>query len=264
MIAIAAIFRNEAPYLKEWIAFHRLVGVEKFYLFNNLSTDAFEKVLEPYRDLIELTDWPLEHTNILEWNEIQCLAYERALFKAKNKVRWLAILDVDEFLFSPSQEPLHEILRDYEEFGGLGVNWQAFGTSNLRLPQNGLVIEGLNLKFPEKTGTNHHIKSIVRPERVVSCDNPHFVYYQPGFHQVDTEKKAFEGRLSPSILLDRLRINHYTLRDEAYFRGQKIPRLQKWWHGTDIRDWEERYKQTAQHLDTTIHAYLPALKEVLA
>ena len=27
-LAIAAIFRNEAPYLREWIEFHRLVGVE--------------------------------------------------------------------------------------------------------------------------------------------------------------------------------------------------------------------------------------------
>ena len=38
-LAIAAIFRDEAPYLKEWIEFHRAVGVERFYLFDNLSTD---------------------------------------------------------------------------------------------------------------------------------------------------------------------------------------------------------------------------------
>lgn len=30
-LAVCAIFRDEAPYLAEWIEFHRLVGVEHFY-----------------------------------------------------------------------------------------------------------------------------------------------------------------------------------------------------------------------------------------
>jgi len=28
-LAIAAIFKDEAPYLKEWIEYHKLVGVER-------------------------------------------------------------------------------------------------------------------------------------------------------------------------------------------------------------------------------------------
>jgi hypothetical protein len=31
-LAITAIFQNEAPYLKEWIEFHLLMGAEHFYL----------------------------------------------------------------------------------------------------------------------------------------------------------------------------------------------------------------------------------------
>ena len=31
-VSIGAIFKNEALYLKEWIEFHRIVGVEHFYL----------------------------------------------------------------------------------------------------------------------------------------------------------------------------------------------------------------------------------------
>ena len=39
-LAICAVYRNEAPYLREWIEFHRLVGVERFFLYNNRSTDT--------------------------------------------------------------------------------------------------------------------------------------------------------------------------------------------------------------------------------
>jgi len=37
--AICAIFKNEAPYLREWVQFHRLQGFERFHLYNNESTD---------------------------------------------------------------------------------------------------------------------------------------------------------------------------------------------------------------------------------
>ena len=47
-LSIAAIYRNEAPYLREWIEFHKLVGVERFFLYNNESTDDHRAVLAPY------------------------------------------------------------------------------------------------------------------------------------------------------------------------------------------------------------------------
>ena len=34
-VAICAIFKNEEPYIKEWIEFHKIVGVDHFYLYNN-------------------------------------------------------------------------------------------------------------------------------------------------------------------------------------------------------------------------------------
>ena len=46
-LVACAIFRDEAPYLAEWIAFHRLVGVEHFFLYDNGSTDDPRAVLDP-------------------------------------------------------------------------------------------------------------------------------------------------------------------------------------------------------------------------
>ena len=55
-VSIGAIFKNEALYLKEWIEFHRIVGVEHFYLYNNNSDDNYREVLEPYikRNIVTL------------------------------------------------------------------------------------------------------------------------------------------------------------------------------------------------------------------
>ena len=35
-LAICAIFKNEGKFLKEWLNYYLLAGVEHFYLYNNL------------------------------------------------------------------------------------------------------------------------------------------------------------------------------------------------------------------------------------
>ena len=56
-IAMVSISKNEAPYIKEWIEFHKLVGFTKFYFYDNESDDKTVEVLKPYIDsgLVEYT-----------------------------------------------------------------------------------------------------------------------------------------------------------------------------------------------------------------
>jgi hypothetical protein len=256
-LAVTAIFQNEARFLKEWIDFHLLMGARFFYLFDHFSEDAPEKVLKPYISdgSVKLVSWPILYSNVYEWTELQCLAYERALHWAANKTKWLALLDVDEFLFSPSGDLLG-ILDEYEAFGGVAVNWQVFGTSNVaRIPKGKKMTDLLYLKAIEDQSTNLHVKSIVRPERVKGCDNAHSMTYLPGYFQVNTKKECVEGALSKSVLIDQMRINHYTLRDERYLKEQKLPRLKKWWGQTD-EEWAEKHTQLNQVVDLTIQSLI--------
>ena len=65
-LAVCAIYRDEGPYLREWVEFHRLAGVERFYLYDNGSTDEHEEVLRPYVEegLVELNPWPIHPAQI--------------------------------------------------------------------------------------------------------------------------------------------------------------------------------------------------------
>lgn len=40
-ISLCLIFNNEAPFLKEWLDYHIVVGIDHFYLYNNNSTDNY-------------------------------------------------------------------------------------------------------------------------------------------------------------------------------------------------------------------------------
>ena len=54
-IAVACIIKNEGPYLKEWLEYHKLIGVEHFYVYDNESTDDTKDILKPYIDSGEVT-----------------------------------------------------------------------------------------------------------------------------------------------------------------------------------------------------------------
>ncbi|MBQ3442569.1 MAG: glycosyltransferase family 92 protein [Selenomonadaceae bacterium] len=47
-LAVVAIFKDEARYLREWLDYHLAAGVEHFYLYNNDSSDDYATVLAPY------------------------------------------------------------------------------------------------------------------------------------------------------------------------------------------------------------------------
>ena len=73
-LAVCAIFREEAPFLDEWIAFHVGVGATHFYLYNNFSTDNYKQVLEPWiaRGTVTLIDWPRPVGQLLRIVTVSC------------------------------------------------------------------------------------------------------------------------------------------------------------------------------------------------
>ena len=91
-VSICAIFRNEAPYLKEWIEFHKIVGIEHFYIYNNFSDDNYKEVLRPYMEdgTVDLIEWPYEQG--------QMKGYQDCLTKYSVETKWIGFIDLDEFV----------------------------------------------------------------------------------------------------------------------------------------------------------------------
>ena len=58
-LTACTIYRDDAAYLAEWIEFHRLVGVERFFLYDNGSTDHHREVLAGYvaEGLVTVQEW---------------------------------------------------------------------------------------------------------------------------------------------------------------------------------------------------------------
>lgn len=263
-LSACAIFQDEAPYLKEWIEFHKLMGVQHFYLYNHRSSDRFQEVLKPYiqSGLVELKDKQKVANQVKIFNRLQCQCYTECLKEAKGVSKWVAFIDIDEFLFPIQKQTVPQVLATFEEFGGVSVNWHIFGTSNLKkISPDQLLIEQLTRCSKKSFTLNRYMKCIVRPERASHFLNPHHPVYQKGYYQVNTDKIASEGPFFSSyIQTNQLCINHYWTRDEDFFFHTKIPR-QKRWGGKPIA--QDILKKLNEENDEAILRFVPALKKVL-
>lgn len=234
------VFKNEAPYLEEWLAFCLLEGVEHVLLYDNGSTDNPGGVLQPWIDagFVELFDWPLH------WkNGAQTKAFQNALTKLRGRSRWTAFIDIDEYLFSPTGNSVADVLRQYEDHAGVIVNWQCYGTSGHKTRPKGLTIESYTKRARTTWARNRRVKTIVDPSLAVAPQSAHLFKVQEGhtlvtddFQPISVIRKAngrrrlrhlaallpylpFDpySKTEPSIAhvsVTNLRINHYVTRSE--------------------------------------------------
>jgi len=129
-LSVAAIFKNESRILKEWIEHYFLHGVEHIYLINDHSTDDFLAVLSPYLQEEKITLF--QHTE--EWSHYpgrQKDMYNHfflPVVKAR-ETKWLIMVDVDEYLWSPMSMDLKWTLRNAEHLGQIQVRSIYFGSN---------------------------------------------------------------------------------------------------------------------------------------
>lgn len=164
-LAIAVIIKNEAPYILEWIEYHRLIGVSRFYVYDNDSTDNIENILKSYIDsgVVVLTK--------IHGTGQQLIAYNDAVKKSKNEVQWLAVLDADEFIQNLTDDSLLDILRKRRQVAML-IGWMIFGSNNQTEKQKGLVIERFTRHAREDFIADY--KMILNPRKVLRWRSPHY------------------------------------------------------------------------------------------
>ena len=267
-LSICAIFQDEAPYFREWIEFHKLQGVRHFYLYNNNSEDHYLEVLQPYiaSGEVTLTDWPYTHEygDHDRWIQIQTGAYMDCIKKYGTKTKWLAAIDIDEFLFCPNGEKLPEFLKKYKSFGGLCVNWIKFGTSNLEdiLPGFCLIECLIQCSIPDHN-ENLFVKSIVQPSAVKACPSPHYFAYKKHKYAVDVNGQKINGMYSKHPWTDKIRINHYWTRTIKYFLEKKIGGRRERRPQFTIERILKMAESYNQIVDTAILRYVEPLREAL-
>ena len=214
-LAICAIAKNEGPYFKEWIDWHKKLGVEKFYIYDNESSDNTKAILAPYIEagIVEYTFFP--------GKKQQLPAYDDCLDKHRLEARWMAVIDLDEFIVPVKDETIPGFLKRFEDFPAVEINWLIYGSGGAREKEAGRVMERFkHHSFPDHA-LNRHVKSIVDPRRVFCFIGCHEAARLSG-RTVDSHghpvKRHFRNREPQQ---DVIRINHYAVKSYEEFLAKR-------------------------------------------
>ena len=212
-LSICSIFNREDDYLVEWVEFHLKQGVEHFYLYDNGCQSSSYELLLPYIEQQQITyiRWPDDKA--VEYQcSVQKSAYYHCLKNYKQNSKWIAFIDLDEFLYSTcKEENLVKILNCFNDItiGHIQVERYNFGNSGHLSKPNGGVISNYTMR--EKESTN--IKSIVNTSLVNTTLIPKSVHY---FTSVIPKGISLSAKIFPLPF----KINHYLTKSTQEYRAR--------------------------------------------
>ncbi len=261
-LSIVAILKNEGHYLKEWLDYHLLAGVDHFYLYDNESPDNQAEVAAPYVEagLVDYFSLP--------GPKKQLVAYKTAINKFKFQSRYMAFVDGDEFIYPKSNrsisEVLDEILSQDKNAAGVFINWQIFGSNGQeKADYSRGVLERFTRRAPRDEGRNHIGKTIANPRKIEKYAHPHYPVYFDGAYSINESGGVVEKFSNKPVTADKIALHHYYLKSKE--EAEKKFNVFSPCNGRDKREIKDRRMVTEdrnEEFDDSILAYRDARAKV--
>jgi hypothetical protein len=206
-LSVGAVFRNESDSIQEWIEHYLFHGAEHFYLINDDSTDNSVEVLQPYVDAGIVT---LFQSTWGRYLGRQRDVYTHYILPHLSETKWLLMVDLDEYMWSPMDVNLCEILAHCGHLGQIQVRDTLFG-SNGHIEQP----RGIVQNFTRCTTKRQCLKYFVNSEYEFTYLNVHHATFANKANEID--KFIILGD-------EYLILNHYSCQSRNFWRDVKCTR----------------------------------------
>ena len=229
---IVGCMKNEAPYIVEWVAYHRAIGIDNFLIYTNGCEDGTSEILDRLQEL-----GVLQHRNNDNWkgNSPQQHALNKALKEPViRNAEWIIHIDVDEFMnIRCGNGTLDDFFAHAPEATNVAMTWRLFGNNGVKALSDDFVIDQFDACAPKYCPKPHTVwgfKTMFRnigAYAKMSCHRPNKlseafrdrVVWVNGSGQDMTAEAAERGwrNSTKSIGYDLLQLNHYALRSAESF-----------------------------------------------
>jgi hypothetical protein len=156
MIVVCAVFQDAGPGILEWIAFHRLVGVDRFVLYDLGSRDGTAALVARSRFCHQAT--------VIDWtrNDGRAAAYADFVANHANRFTWAAMIALDEFIHPLDADTIRSSLPRYDGFSGVMLRRLTFVTSGQQIRPGQLVIGNYTTRLPGNAPLNGAAPTLLR------------------------------------------------------------------------------------------------------
>ena len=129
-IAICAIVKNENLYIREWVEYHKSIGISAIHLYDNNNIEHIEDVIGDYirNKYVTLHDVRGKEKGLVydsEFINLQPHCYIEFYNEYSENFDWICFIDVDEFIIiNDIQEFLS--LSKFDNFDVILASWKTF------------------------------------------------------------------------------------------------------------------------------------------
>ena len=277
-ITAVTCVKNEGPFVVEWIAFNRVIGVTDFLFYSNDCTDATDRILDRLEELGVVTHLP----NPAQGRNFQMEALKDA--RTQPVVRaadWVWIADVDEFLnIRVGDGTIPELIGACGNPAAISIPFQFFANGGVEIFEDRPVIEQFTRSHNPDiwcAETAQEVKTLIRRDFPVQYYGAHRPFVKDGIapenrpRWTDGSGRAVPEKFVEAANTRRIRkipakgardfatLNHYALRSlDSYLVKNDRGDVNRAGRAFDDTYWRERNDPAWE--DTSIQRHLPALR----
>ncbi|WP_299965052.1 glycosyltransferase family 2 protein [uncultured Roseobacter sp.] len=152
---IVTCMKNEGPFILEWLAHHRAIGVDDFLIYTNDCTDGTDRLLDllQERGIVTHRDNPYRGTGMKPQHAALQAAADEPLVHA---VDWMICIDVDEFInIHVGAGRLEDLFDAVPDANMISMTWRLFGNSDLAEFEERFVTEAFTRCAPQESRKPH-------------------------------------------------------------------------------------------------------------
>lgn len=153
--AIVTTMKNEGPFILEWLAYHRMIGVDDFLIYTNDCTDGTDTMLDllQRKGLVQHRENPFRSMNLKPQHAALQAAEAEPIMQ---NCGWGICMDVDEFIDIKIGDGTLKSL--YEAMGTanmISLTWRLFGNADVQGYDDRFLIEQFSRCAPEVVRKPH-------------------------------------------------------------------------------------------------------------
>ncbi len=219
-LAFVTRIKHEAPYIREWLEYHLLVGVEHFFLYDMDEGSTQAEALEPYVEAGAVTRIPWSHFEGTRLDRKRArfrhnkssLAHRHFALNFRDRVCWAQKIDGDEFLYPLAGNDVVGPLQAYDPKRVRAVRFPRFnfGNSGHEHRPDGLVIEN----YLKREATRSSQKEMGNGGSMSGNR------FRRGAHRWSYRLYKRGATVLPDEV-ETLRINHYFTKSFEEFQGRQ-------------------------------------------
>ncbi|CZT05651.1 uncharacterized protein RAG0_11633 [Rhynchosporium agropyri] len=227
-IAVCMSVKDQSADMVEFFVHHyHHMGIRRFYVMDDGSDPPLSTFQYPGIPRAALTFTYHKREDRVAY--MQLMFYNWCIERYREKHTWMAFLDGDEFLETPGNETLGEVLKTFEDndtVGALGVNWRMHSSSGLKTRpasarKSFTTCIYDDLEHNGEDSANSHIKSIVKMSKAGPAPNPHKFETAPGSWTVGENGDVIESAAwRRPITRNRIGLHHYAVKSRAEYEAK--------------------------------------------